>query len=154
LDDNGTLEEFIIAVRRLKAVSNLTEYDILSIAKKEMTKQPSIPISVFSSNLGILEATVKYMKEAFGMNYAKIASILKRDQRTIWVCYNKACKKDSGKYLIDNAEIEIPVKILADRNKSPLCAISSYLFNLGITKTTIARLLNRKVQNIWYAIQK
>ncbi|MCF7860617.1 hypothetical protein K9M79_00095 [Candidatus Woesearchaeota archaeon] len=156
MNQSSKLEEFIIAVRRLKTVSNLSDSDIINIAKKEIVRKPSIPISIFASNLGILETAVKYLKEAFGLTYAKIALMLNRDQRTIWVCYNRACAKNSKKYEMgfSTGDIEIPIEILANRTLSPLCAVCNYLFNLGVTKTTIAKLLNRKVQNIWYAIKK
>ena len=56
----------------------------------------NIPMSVFSTELSILESVVKYLKENYKLNYNQIGKILKRDQRTIWTVYNRAMKKTGG----------------------------------------------------------
>lgn len=54
----------------------------------------NIPISVLSDrSLAALESVVEYMKDKLGLSYHEIAMLLKRDDRTIWTCYNRARKK-------------------------------------------------------------
>ncbi len=53
-----------------------------------------IPVSVLSNrSLSLLESVIEYLKDSQGMNYHEIAVLLNRDDRTIWTCYNRACKK-------------------------------------------------------------
>lgn len=47
-------------------------------------------------NLAALEAVVVYMKDSLGYNYAQIARMLNRDDRTIWTTYSRAKKKLGG----------------------------------------------------------
>lgn len=59
----------------------------------------NIPSFVFRDrNLAALEAVVVYLKDSQGMNYAQIAKLLNRDDRTIWTTYNRAKKKLGGKH--------------------------------------------------------
>jgi hypothetical protein len=54
----------------------------------------SIPVSVLSDrSVATLESVVEYMKDTLGLTYHQIAILLKRDDRTIWTCYNRAKKK-------------------------------------------------------------
>ena len=43
--------------------------------------------------LGIIESITKYLKEEFKLSYHQVALLLKRDDRVVWVTYNKAIKK-------------------------------------------------------------
>jgi DNA-binding CsgD family transcriptional regulator len=53
----------------------------------------SIPLSIFKDKkLSILEALVRFLKNQ-DMNYAEIARLLNRDQRTIWTVYLRAKNK-------------------------------------------------------------
>ncbi len=54
----------------------------------------NIPTSVFQNrSLGSLEAVVVYLRETRGLNYAQIARLLNRDDRTIWTTYCRAAHK-------------------------------------------------------------
>jgi len=54
----------------------------------------AIPVSVLSDrSLATLEAVVEYLKEVLGLSYHEIAVLLKRDDRTVWTCYQRAKKK-------------------------------------------------------------
>ena len=53
-----------------------------------------IPISIFRDrSLSVLEALSEYLKECQNMRYCRIASLLNKDQRTIWTVYSRAKKK-------------------------------------------------------------
>ena len=53
-----------------------------------------IPIFIFKDrSLSVLETITRYLKEELGLRYCQIASLLSRDDRTIWTVYNRAKKK-------------------------------------------------------------
>jgi len=53
-----------------------------------------IPIDVLKDrSLSFLELVVSYLKEEYNLKYSQMAKIVKRDQRTVWTCYNRATKK-------------------------------------------------------------
>lgn len=52
-----------------------------------------VPLSIFKhESLSSLEALVRFLKGT-GMNYAEIARLLNRDQRTVWTAYSRANNK-------------------------------------------------------------
>ncbi|MBD3163711.1 hypothetical protein GF323_00760 [Candidatus Woesearchaeota archaeon] len=53
-----------------------------------------LPAELFRKRkLSVLESTCTHMKESFGYSYHKIASILGRDERTVWTAVNRARNK-------------------------------------------------------------
>ncbi len=59
-------------------------------------KEPDllIPLSIFrNKSLSILENATKFLKENLQLSYQEIGTTLKRDNRTIWLVYNKAINK-------------------------------------------------------------
>ncbi|MFC1723858.1 hypothetical protein ACFL0V_06990 [Nanoarchaeota archaeon] len=58
-----------------------------------------VPISVLNSEtkLSVLEATVKFVKEEYGLTYRDIGQLIQRDERTIWTVYQRALKKGDTK---------------------------------------------------------
>ena len=57
-------------------------------------KGVKIPSEIFRNrDLAVLESLVKYLRESLGLSYAEIASLLNRDDRTIWTVYSRAKKK-------------------------------------------------------------
>ena len=53
----------------------------------------NIPVSALKAELSILEATVAYLKDEYGLSYHEIGELLQRDERTIWTVYSRAKKK-------------------------------------------------------------
>jgi hypothetical protein len=49
-----------------------------------------IPISIFKKPFTVLESIVKYCRERLNMSYHETASMLHRDERTIWTTYERA----------------------------------------------------------------
>ena len=65
---------------------------------KEQPTPYHIPISLFKQrHLAVLEHLVFYLKEEYGLSFSQIATILHRDQRTIWTVYHRATKKNVKK---------------------------------------------------------
>ena len=53
-----------------------------------------IPVSsIKNRSLTVFESVVTYLKDDLGLNYHKIAVLLKRNDRTIWTVYQRAIKK-------------------------------------------------------------
>jgi len=70
----------------------------LKLSDKEIkelgsTKDIKIPITIFTSKLGMLESIVLYLRDDLGLSFRLIASLLKRNYKTVWTSYNKAKKK-------------------------------------------------------------
>lgn len=61
------------------------------IEKKE--EEISIPLSIFSERLGMLESIVHYLRDSHGLSFTEIAGHLKRDYKTVWATYQQAKKK-------------------------------------------------------------
>jgi hypothetical protein len=63
-----------------------------------------IPSSIFiDRELAPLEAITEYLKDTEGMSFHEIASLLNRDDRTIWTCYHRAKKKKVPEVNTDGA---------------------------------------------------
>lgn len=53
-----------------------------------------IPVPVLEDrSLSVLEAIIEYLKEELQLRYCQIASLLNRDDRTVWTVYHRAKKK-------------------------------------------------------------
>ena len=111
----------------------------------------SIPISVFNNKkLSALETICKYLKENINKSYHEIATLLNRNDRTIWTTYNNSKKKLAERFVIKESGISIPISIFKDRKLSVLESIAVYLKDeLGLTLHKIATLLNRNDRTIW-----
>ena len=70
----------------------LTEEEIEELIERR-DGEIVLPISIFSSKLGMLEAASLYLKDKLGLSFSDAARLLKRDYKTIWSSYNKAKKK-------------------------------------------------------------
>lgn len=125
----------------------------ISIYKEERLKKdkPGIPLSILSNRkLGVLEAVTKYMKENLSLKYSKIASLINRDERTIWAAYANAKKKNKEKFEIKEAETAIPCDIFCDRKLGPLESLVIYLKDrLHLSFNDISKQLKRNYRTIW-----
>ena len=133
-----------------------TEHELSSekIAELFGHKAPSkdlLSVSIFDNKeLSCLETIVKYLKEELNLRYHEIASLLNRNDRTIWATYNSACKKRKERLPIKPSKYYIPITIFTNRKFSVLESIVSYLKdNFNLRYSQIAVLLNRDERNIW-----
>ena len=54
-----------------------------------------LPVSLFRNDkYSALETVTRYLKDRFGLPYRDIATLLKRDQRTIWTVHHRSQEKD------------------------------------------------------------
>jgi hypothetical protein len=116
----------------------------------------NLPLSIFDNQeLSALETICKYLREEKNYRYSKIASLLNRDQRTIWVTYRKAAKKRESHLTIADSIITLPITIFQNRNMSVLEAIVGHLKdNYNLKYSEIARLIRRDERNIWAIYRK
>ena len=126
--------------------------EVLNLVKKE---EFEIPTSIFNKKTGSLEAIVKFLKENKSLSNTKIASLLKRSQKTIWATYQKAKKKHPESFEVEKAEFFIPLKTLNQRILSVLESIVWYLkqtYDLSFHE--IAKILQRNDRTVWTVYQR
>jgi len=123
---------------------------------KDKQKVVSIPSYVLRyKSLGIIESVTKYLKEHMNLSYHQIALLLQRDDRVIWVTYNRAIKKISEKLTVDEPNIWLPISIFSKNENGPLETIATYLKdNLNMRFSEIARILNRDNRSVWASYNK
>ena len=140
-----------LAIGDLKEKYNVSENELMQLAKQPASKEILIPISVFEAkNLSALEIVCKYLKEELGIGYSKIATLLNRDNRTIWTTYQNSASKRKERLSVKDSKFHIPISILANRKLSVLESIVSYLKgNFNLRYSEISALLNRDERNIW-----
>ena len=135
----------------LKDKYNLSYEQILSLIKeKEFVSEILIPISIFVKEISGLETICKYLKENLKLKYSKIASLLNRDHRTIWISYNNAVKKKKSLLEIKETPYLVPISLFTNRKFSVMEILVSYLKeNYSLSFSQIAELLQRDQRNIW-----
>ncbi len=98
--------------------------------------------------LGILESVTKYLKESLKMKYFRIANLIKKDPRVVWVTYNKALKKKKTPLKIKKPNLWVPVSVFYSRR--PLESLVKFLKdNKQMNYNEIAKLLDRDNRVIW-----
>jgi hypothetical protein len=114
-----------------------------------------LPITIYSNRkLGVLEATIKYLREVYGLSFSSISKEIARDPRTVWLSYRHATTKQQSAFQITHTRIYIPVRIFRNRNYPPLYALIQYLTSHGFTIGEIAKELHRDYQTIWTTIRR
>src|SRR3989338_1454055 len=94
------------------------------------------------SDLSPLESIVKYLKECLNFSFHKIASLLNRDDRTIYTTYSNCLKKKTQ--IVTKGEHTIPLFLFSNRELSVLEVAASYLREeLGMTLKEISILVNK-----------
>jgi len=150
--DKIILKEFDSIQQLKKILSSLekkykvSSKDILSAIEKEIT----IPVSIFTKKLTVLESVVEYLKEEKGYSYHQIALLLIRNEKNIWHTYHNAKKKFKESFKIISSKYSIPVSIFQDTRLSVLEAIVVYLKDeVSLSNHQIAVLLKRDDRTIW-----
>lgn len=135
-----------LLTKEIKKKYKLNNKEIIQLT--ETKKETTIPISVFKSKIGALEALCKYMKENLNIKYRKIAELLQRNERTIWTAYNKAKQKQPEPIKIEGEKILLPISIL-NKKLTVLESVIIYLKQQNLRYVEISKLLNRNQRNIW-----
>jgi hypothetical protein len=121
------------------------------ISEKERTFL--IPVSIITSELGILESVVKFLRETKKLRFSEIGLLLKRNPIAINATYRNSMKKfpiEFTKYFLAESEYDIPVNVLQDRTLAPLESVVLYLKDEKMLRfARIAELLKRDQRTIW-----
>ncbi|MFH1327209.1 MAG: hypothetical protein ABIH59_03730 [archaeon] len=133
-------------IKEIKEKYKTTRKEIIELIE---IKETTIPINIFSSKLGALEALTKYLKENLSMNYKEIALLTNRNERTIWTSYKKAFIKMPEKIKIKEITIKIPIKIFKNKKLTIFESVIIYLREKQIKYSEIAKILNRDPRNIY-----
>ena len=72
---------FKVLLNKIMEKYHVSSSDILTFLKEDI----QIPCSIFTKKLSPLETVVKYLKENIGLSNSKIADILQKDKKTIWL---------------------------------------------------------------------
>ena len=127
------------------------------IQEKEKIERKAnvISICIFDNDkLSSLEAVVKYLKENKKLRFSEIASLLNRNDRTIWYTYSQSRKKLQKKFRIIKS-YNLPLSIFKDRKFGVLELVSSYLKEeYKLRYSEIAKLLRRDERTIWTAYHR
>jgi len=141
---------------KFKSEYHIEPKELIKIIEKRIEHKGDIliPASIFTKDLGIIEAVVKYLKEEKHMRIRDIAKILNRSKTSIWVSYNQSRKKFSARLTITKSEL-IPVSIFSDRKLGPLQVLSRYMRkDCGMTYSQISKILQRDQRTIWISCNK
>ena len=143
------LLEMLVALLRAHGFDDHAIDELLTKARDE--QQTLLPVTLLQDpKLSPLETIVKYLKENRGRTYHQIADLLKRDDRTIWVTYSRAKKKQPAQLNPATTQFLIPALHLADRTRSVLEHVVTYLHDTHKLRfADIARLLKRDDTTVW-----
>ena len=109
--------------------------------------EETVPLNIFSTGLGSLEALVRHLIDEQHKNVRDVATLLKRHYATIALTLTHARQKRRAQPSTD--ETPIPVAIFADRTRAPLQALVTHLHEeRGMRFVDIAHALRRDPRNI------
>jgi len=150
-NDLQALNTFIEHFTEKHKITLEESFELLKNLNEKSEKSVLIPSSILKEkNLGILESIIKHLKEDFNFNYHQISILLERDERAIWVAYNKASKKNQGKLIVSEPNYWLPIFLFRNDALGPLESISIYLHDTGnLAFNQIAKLLDRDNRTIW-----
>ena len=135
------------------ALNSEEKIDILSslvLSMKASSSKDSIPISIFENDkLSIFEALAKYMRENLKMRFVKIASLIGRSDKTVWVTYSKAKKKMPAPFTKLSSEITVPISRFSNSNLTIFEGVVLFLKEKGLTNHEVAVMLHRDDRTIW-----
>ncbi|MEM2121716.1 MAG: hypothetical protein QXU20_03625 [Candidatus Woesearchaeota archaeon] len=115
---------------------------------KEFEEEISkIPL-VFNKELSVFESIVKFLRENKNLRYAKIAKLLNRNPRVIWITYQRAKKKFPYELKPDYS-FEIPINVFSSKKHSILESAVKYLREFyGLKFSRISELLKKSYTTV------
>lgn len=154
----------------IEGISKKHNVDLNQIADllKNKEKYVSVPVGLFRSKLGPLEALVRYLKDVLEYPFCETAKMLSRDETTIWTSYSNSMKK-SDKVIVDldmkdisfedlkvkKGELIVPLSLFSERRLSILETLCMYLReNFLLSYHNIGLLLERNDRTIWTVVNR
>jgi hypothetical protein len=157
-EDSGLVKALTVIKDELRERYSLERADALDSIINELREKEylikktgygSVPITIFSREVGALESVCKYMKENLGMTFHEIAVALNRNDRTVWTAFHKASEKAPKRAYAEKTEIYVPLNVLRDRKHTILEAVIIYLKAKNMRFSEIAELVDRDQRNVW-----
>lgn len=113
--------------------------------------EPSVPVSIFSTELSALQAVVRYLHDARQFSFSEIAALLNRSPKTVWTTYAHA---KSAKFPFVEDALTVPLSRFSRRDLAPLEALVTYLLKLGFSNAEAARTLKLDPRTTWTAAKR
>lgn len=143
-----------------KEISELLTFVATELVKnvdQTFEKEPeiTIPTSIFSSKLGALESTVKFLRENCAMSLFEIAKILHRKKNSITSTYHASQKKSPEKIKTAKTKYTISTSVFSNKKLTFLENIAVELKRkYALKNSQIAKLLQRDDRTIWTVINR
>jgi len=139
-------------IQEVKTQISLLQYELINLLseKEEQEGTTKIPLEIFSSELGALEALVKYLRENLGLEYKLIKKISGRSIGALGKTYSSAASKQKYEFLIKIPNFNIDIDILFAQKFTVLENLVLHLKDKsGMRFSQIAKMLNRDPRTIW-----
>jgi hypothetical protein len=151
-------EQEIIAIKeRVNSICEkhgLEDAELLYLIRKSGPVN-QFPVEILSQNLSPLEAVVSYLKNNKNQKFCSIAKLLNRDERTIWVTFENAKKKQKNLIVPKKSISQVPFALLRNRHLSILESVSIFLKEKKkFTLTQISYIIKKDTSTIWTAISR
>ncbi|MBU0760587.1 MAG: LamG domain-containing protein [Nanoarchaeota archaeon] len=143
-----SIDELALLDEQLRKECSTTLSTLLQETRKAK-QEIKIPAQIFTHKIGPAEALCKFLKENRSMTFHEIALTLNRNDRTIWLNYRNAVKKERAIIKVDKKAMNLPVEIFADRRLSIFETTVNFLRENGTSNAQIAKLLNKDPRNVW-----
>jgi len=154
LEDKGEIELIKQRINQLCKKHSIEDAEVLYLTRKSKDYH-FVPIEIFSQMLSPLEAIVNYLRNNMGYRFCEIAGLLLRDDRTVWITYQKSLLKQKRLYVPRKSIAPIPLKIFRNRKLSILELISVYLVQKKSYRLSqIATLLNKNTSTVWTVLSR
>jgi len=139
--------------------SRLPVSEILNVLRKVYEHQYQedvlLPISIFNSSLGALEAITVYLREHKKYKHKDTGRLLNRNAVVVGHSYRSARKKTDDPLDVSDQRYLIPVSIFTNRKISIQTHLVRFLHDTyKIKLADIARLLSRDPRTIWSAYHR
>jgi len=125
----GTINSRQLLQQLLKSDSQLELQQLISLFK-EARQEQDIPLTIFSYNLGPVQAICKYLKENKQFSYREIGAIIHRNEKSVWATYTRAKKETKLPFILKNEKYSIPISLFKDRNYSVMEIITWHLYQV------------------------
>ncbi len=133
-------------LQNLHQDQNLQLEDLLQLYR-EVQKEISIPLSIFSSQLNPLEALYSYLQKKHSLSNKEISQLLQRNEKSVWATLNRA-KKHPLKYS-NQEKYFLPISIFKNNRLTVLESVVDHLYQLYHLKNPqIAHLLGKSPNSI------
>ncbi len=164
-NQSDALNETLLLITNLKKKYRLSSEQLQDLLLHK-EKYISVPIGLFRSKLGPLEALVRYLKDVHDFSFVRIARILNRDETTIWTTYHNSLRKpliidldlhdiDTKKLKMTKENLIINVSHFSERLLSVLEVLCLYLReNYHLSYRMIGSLLERDERTVWTVVNR